>query len=197
MTQDQAAQLLRRFGLEVSRSALAALERGSGRTLDVGELALVCLAFKVPLDYLLTGSERVRISESATVAAGALAAMIAGEVADVDVPATRETVDVEGLAAVKRRHRRLWPTATPAGIVRAERLARGDVETKAAQRIDVDPADLSIAAFGRFGRSFTDERDARLGEVADTSKRSLQALRGHITRQVLAELEPVLTKGRS
>jgi len=55
-----------------------------------------------------------------------------------------------------------------------------------------------VAAHGRYGRSFSDERDRRVAEQAtsDAAPRTLQALRGHVTRAMVAELAPVLEQGR-
>jgi transcriptional regulator with XRE-family HTH domain len=202
LTQDQAAALLRRVGLDVSRSWIAALERGSGRTLDLGEVALVCVALESDLSILLAGSGHVRVSDSATIAIEKIRDVLeAGSAAlsddDLDVPITREAVlSRSGFSALKRRNRRLWPNATPAEIVEAERSARGDVELRAAKHIGVEPSEVSVAAFGRWGHSLTEERDARvLAAVAGASPRTAQALRGHVTRQLIAELEPIVRKG--
>jgi len=196
-TQDEAASLLRSSGLDVSRSALAAIERGSGRTLDLGELALVCIAFDVEISDLLAGKGRVRVSDSATVTLNGIRRVLTGQSAslrraDVDSPVTRS---LDKFSTLKRQYERLWPGARPAQIVTAERASRGEAESKAAKRLDVSPTTLSVAAFGKWGRSLTDERDARLAATpGETEGRTLQALRGHVTRELLDELRSVLDK---
>jgi hypothetical protein len=100
------------------------------------------------------------------------------------------------LAKVKRELLPLWPGMTLGGAQDAQEAARGDAERKAARKLGVDAMNLSVAAHGRYGRSFTAERDARVAEQApaDASPRSLQALRGHVTRAMLAELAPALER---
>ena len=81
-------------------------------------------------------------------------------------------------------------------LFRSERSARGEVELRAAKHIGVEPSEVSVAAFGCWGRSLTEERDARvLDAVAGATPRTAQALRGHVTRQLIAELEPIVRKG--
>jgi hypothetical protein len=78
-----------------------------------------------------------------------------------------------------------------------QRAARGEAEQKAARRLAVDPHDLAIVAFAQWGRSLTEERDARVAALSDisTTPRTTQARRGHVTRLLLDELEPKLKKG--
>ena len=89
---------------------------------------------------------------------------------------------------------RLWPGMTLRDAEDAKEAARGDAVRKAARKLGVRPLVLSAAAQGQYGRSFTAERDARVAEQApaDAPPRSLQALRGHVTRAMLAELAPAL-----
>ena len=201
LTQDQAAALLRRVGLDVSRSWIAALERGSGRTLDLGELALVCFALETNLEGLLAGTGHVRVSPQATIALEKIHGLLEGETTidddELDVPITREPVlNPADWSARKRRNRQLWPGVTPAQTVEAERAGRGEVELKVAKRLGVDPREVSLAAFGRWGHSLTAERDMRVTAAAEgASPRTTQALRGHVTRQLVTELEPIVRKG--
>jgi hypothetical protein len=63
--------------------------------------------------------------------------------------------------------------------------------------VKVSPLEVSRCAFEIWGRGLTDERDERVstvsvgtgsGKAAFTNLRSLQALRGHVTRDLVAEL---------
>jgi hypothetical protein len=69
---------------------------------------------------------------------------------------------------------------------------------KVGRRFSLDPLAVALAARATWGRSLTDERDRRMveGAPAGTAPRAIQALRGHITRALLAELEPRLTEAR-
>jgi transcriptional regulator with XRE-family HTH domain len=95
--------------------------------------------------------------------------------------------------------------------------ARGDTEMKAARALGVTPLAVATAAQRLWKRSVTAERDRRIQQEAlrhhslplqpkrspdgsmvqrfrvDIPARILQAKRGHVTRQLLVELRPVLT----
>jgi hypothetical protein len=97
----------------------------------------------------------------------------------------------------RRAWRRVWGSETPFDpdlMALAEVDALGDAETKAAASLGVTPALLALAARKRWGRSLTAERDRRLADRGHTGAepRTLQALRGHITRELLEELRPLL-----
>jgi hypothetical protein len=66
----------------------------------------------------------------------------------------------------------------------------GDAEQKAARRLRTFPLAVAAAARKRWGRSLTEERDRRVSEhaPADATPRTLQALRGHVSRDLLDEL---------
>ena len=79
------------------------------------------------------------------------------------------------------------------GAVAAVRAASGEVR-QGGTKTRVPALDLSLAAVHRWGRSLTEERDARvaLGRARRTSRGALTAVRRHVTRQLLAKLEPIL-----
>jgi len=88
---------------------------------------------------------------------------------------------------------------TPAAI--AENLAQlrldqaGVLEQRAARRFKVGALQVAVAARQRWRRSLTEERDRRSAEAtAGKSDRAAQTLRGHVTRRLLAELEPDLRR---
>src|SRR5262249_9471208 len=77
-----------------------------------------------------------------------------------------------------------------------------DAEQKAARALRVSPGAVVEAAHQRWGRGFTAERDRRVGAYTapmlkqdpDEARRPewprrLQAIRGHITRELLEELQ--------
>jgi hypothetical protein len=69
---------------------------------------------------------------------------------------------------------------------------------KIAQRLSVKPFDVSLTAHKLWGHSLSEERDRRVAESAPkkATARSIQALRGHITRSLIEELQPALEKGK-
>lgn len=74
----------------------------------------------------------------------------------------------------------------------------GEAEQKAGRRLGVPARVVMGAALNLWGRSLAEERDARVAESApaEAGARSLQALRAHATRALLAELEPLVEKFR-
>jgi hypothetical protein len=78
----------------------------------------------------------------------------------------------------------------------ASRDATDDVLVKLAARHGVNAVDLSVAAWDTWHRGFVDERDRRVSKrvaaAGELSTRSLQAHRGHVTRELLDELLPIL-----
>jgi hypothetical protein len=87
------------------------------------------------------------------------------------------------------RHFRLTDKDRPIlEAAHADKLA--DAEQKAARRMRTFPLAVAVAARKQWGRSFTGERDHRVVMQASpgASSRTLQALRGHVTRELLDEL---------
>lgn len=173
-TQDELARSLRQFGLELSRSALAGIESGSGRSLDLGEIALICSACEVSVDELVQGDGEVRLTSRSTVDLSTLRSLLKGEPS-------------KGRGS---------PQVIVFAVSDIERAALGDAEAKAARKFDVEPVHLSQAAFLVWGRSFTDERDLRVAGRAtqSASTRTLQAVRGRVTRDLIEELSPLFEK---
>jgi hypothetical protein len=72
-----------------------------------------------------------------------------------------------------------------------------EAERKAARKLVVSPDAVLRAAVNRWGHGLADERDRRIGARAETlSPRSLQAVRGRVTRALVSELRPVIKRRR-
>ena len=69
-----------------------------------------------------------------------------------------------------------------------------EAEQKAAKKLGVSADAVLAAALTLWGKTLTDERDARAEKqiTDEASPRRLQAMRGHVTRDLLDELRPVL-----
>lgn len=93
-----------------------------------------------------------------------------------------------------RRYSWLGPGMRDEDLVHLMASANNDAEQKAAAKFGVPAFVVSMAAFGRWGTDFTATRDRlvaeQLPEGAD--RRTVQALRGHVTRRLLKELRPLL-----
>jgi DNA-binding XRE family transcriptional regulator len=212
LRQDQVAKAARQVGLGWTQSTVAAIERGN-RALSLGEWFLLptvigfagrVTGYWPKLPELLPASGRVAMSAETTADVDVLRAELAGQLdhdsrtlGDYDTPFIRQLSEsTRRFTAELRRLLPLWPDMTTGGYRQAKDAARGDAERKAARKLGVPPLKLSVGAHGRYGRSFTEERDARVAEQApaDAAPRSLQALRGHVTRAMLAELAPALER---
>jgi len=66
--------------------------------------------------------------------------------------------------------------------------ARGEAERKAAQTLKWPAVRITALAIRLWSRSLTEERDARAEELASEGKET-RAVRGHITRQLLLEIQ--------
>lgn len=88
------------------------------------------------------------------------------------------------------RAKQLWPRATKADAMDALVAAGQDAEMKAARKLGLDTFDVAVLAACRWGRSLTEQRDERVKERSDasTAASAMRALRGHVTRELLAEL---------
>ncbi len=92
--------------------------------------------------------------------------------------------DVDLMERVAEEQESLW----------VEQDSRGDAEQKAARKFGLPVEDLCLIAYELWHWSLTRERDFRIRAVKPkpSSARSLQALRGHITRDLYDELaEPI------
>jgi hypothetical protein len=168
---------------------------------------LLALAYETSLADLIAGDkdELVELTPQARMSVGALRAVLSGDQAALQSLST-EAVDIPV--------RRGTPTTSRSGrfpdvLAEAQRFGIGDrsllehaldevsdAERHAARKLGTTPERLTIAAIRRWGRTLAEERDHRLNERAgDVSLRRLQALRGHITRELMAELEDEL-RGR-
>jgi len=89
----------------------------------------------------------------------------------------------------------VWAEAPATVKARAVHEAAGEAEQKAARRLGVHPAAVALAAHRLWGRSLTAERDRRVAEQSPGDlPRRIQAVRGHVTRKLVAELSPVLSR---
>jgi hypothetical protein len=73
----------------------------------------------------------------------------------------------------------------------------GEAERKAARKLGCSPDAIVTAAQQLWSRTLAAERDERIGERAGKlDRRSLQAVRGRVTRGLVRELEPIITGRR-
>jgi transcriptional regulator with XRE-family HTH domain len=180
--QEEVAVAARKYGLKWTRATIAAIELGQ-RRLPLGELALIPVVLAeadvtggriLALADLVPDDDRlVRVARGLELPAKAARALLGGQEVALPTPPIAE--------------------------------ACGDAETKAASTLRVSPEAIVQAAHRRWGRSLTAERDRRVEaytapmltlDPAEAARpgwpRRLQAIRGHVTRELLEELRPLL-----
>lgn len=87
----------------------------------------------------------------------------------------------------------VWPKAPAIAKTRAMQEASGEAEQKAARKLGMLPTAVALAAQRRWSQGLTAERDKRVLERSlGESPRRVQAIRGHVTRALIAELRPLL-----
>jgi transcriptional regulator with XRE-family HTH domain len=193
-TQDELAVMLRWSGLPLTQSGVAGIESGS-RSIDVEEMVILAAVLGVSAAELLSGNGPVRLGDSAESDLVSVSAFLSGAIPVEDLPLSTPTTKF--LAAAKSNQARInkeWPGARPAEIVKAERGADGLAEQKAARTLGVRPFDVSMAAIRLWGVSLTDHRNELVAARTepDTPARTVQAIRGRITRTLIDEIKPLL-----
>jgi transcriptional regulator with XRE-family HTH domain len=163
-TQDEIARDLRLRGFDWTRSTVAAYERGE-RAISFEELIGLLDVYETTLPSVLDGSGFLQITPSMGTPANDVIRVLAEGPFRDDGTRLGAGFDVE------------------AGF---------DAEARTAARFGVEPIAVVRAAHRRWGLGLTDERERRIVERAGpgASPRTLQALRGHVTRALLAELRP-------
>jgi len=172
LTQDELAALGRNRGLEWSRSVVASIENGN-RPLLVDELvALTLIGGPTPAD-LLSGSKSARIQVAEVTCA---------------LSVIREVIVGQYEGKIKYRTLR---------TLLVEESAQLEAEQKAARKLGVTPEVIAAAALELWSNSFTSERNDRVQKQTNigASPRTLQALRGHVARKMLDEIQTVLVRG--
>jgi transcriptional regulator with XRE-family HTH domain len=210
LTEKEFARRARAVGLPWSRATVAAFEKGTRRSVALEELLLLSYAFSIePADWFV-GKGWAELGSDSRASLGVIRAMLAGSPTEQwtrisermwDIPRFKQAPGVIGAQferlndRLERAGRALGPAATSYAAIKAVESAAGRAEVKAAYRLFVEPLDVSITAFRLWGRSFTQERDRRLGQAwRSVSFRSLPATRGRITRTLLVEIGPHLLK---
>jgi transcriptional regulator with XRE-family HTH domain len=182
LRQDEIAKEARRCGLAWTRATIAAIETGR-RTVTVDELPelVTVLSLVRKRDDRLSfapvphGSDYTR---SVELQLGAESWWF-----NLTTPAAR--AEQAGLARNERAIER-WPGLERAELQAAHVHAVGEVERQAARRLHADALDVAIGAGRLWGRTLTEERDARV--ATGGGERATRTLRGHVTRDLFVEL---------
>jgi transcriptional regulator with XRE-family HTH domain len=205
LRQDDAAARLRAHGLTSwLRGTVAQAETGS-RRFSLEDLLLLAIAYDAPVADLVAGADEdlIELSPGVRLTVGAVRALLSGDQATIH-RLHQQGVDAprEQAAARSGRFPDVLAEARRFGIRRHADVDRavtgiGDSERYAARKLGTTPERINLAALASWGRTLAEERDHRVqqqGGDAETTPRGLQALRGHVTRELLTELETILSQ---
>lgn len=200
LRQEDAAARARAYGLATwIRGTVAQAEVGA-RRLSLEEILLLAVAYETSPAQLISGDDEalVELTPDAQVSVAALRALLSGNPPELDA-LQPEGVGVTASQGTPPRSSRFPDVLAEAGrFGMGERLLDvSDTDRHAARKLGVTAQQVSSAAISKWGRSLSAERDHRLGQqAADASPRRAQALRGHITRDLMTELEAQLKQAQ-
>jgi transcriptional regulator with XRE-family HTH domain len=188
LRQEDAAKRLRELGLASwLRGTVAQVEVGA-RRLTLQEFFALAIMYETTPAALIGGEDEdlVALTTTTAICAGDLRSLLSGQVITAD--RLRPGTSIGSTRAAVGR-------AVAGGSTGSD---IGEAERYVARRLGVTVEHVNDAALARWGRSLSEERDRRVAEPAEgASPRQLQALRGHVTRELLADLTRDLTLKRS
>ncbi len=172
------------WGLPWGPSTLAKIERGE-RPLQAAEFIVLTRCVR-GLENLLVGQDEweVSLTKQTSFPLRQIVRSLAGKLAwgftapvmqdadDSDADDLEESIDPMIL--------RQAPTPADA--------AKREHERTLAKTLGVTPLAIAEAAFALWGHGLTEEREERLSQDPTQTRRTLQALRGHVTRDLKNEL---------
>lgn len=183
-TQDAVARVARAAGVAWTASTVAALETGR-RSLTIDEvvhLPEVLHRLGVPAPALDVHAD----ADSITIS-------LCGKPLRVMTSLKWEESFKQLRAGA--RAMKAFPHVTKDQMAAARIDEGGVLEQRLARRFKTDAVIVALAARARWGCSASEERDRRAAGAADSaSARGAQTLRGHVTRQLIAELAPDLSR---
>lgn len=197
---DETARQVQDYGLPWTRKVVAAVEAGE-RSVDLVELLLLSLVYEKDLAWWVTSGGGqvsphliVELNDAVRVPQEVLHSALAGDSWHTwrdfhrwDTPSRRRLAESSSLEE--------WivsgPTVPSVLDDPVAVAATGVAEQKAARTLGMDAHELSELAHLCWGQSLTMERDARVADELpkDAPRRTRQAIRGHVTRELLAELK--------
>lgn len=195
VTQAALARAARGFGLRWQDTRVSELENGTLPTPSADTLLLIALAMQdicgsVTLAEFLRGDGKVAIGRGISVTLDSLRHVVAG----ASIEALRHDLSyaiphaADMVSADIERDKRILGDPPPPEFYGYNRrgLIAAQSETKALRTLAVPASTLSALAFAAWGRSLSEERDARSPEGATPQKR------GRITRELVEELQALL-----
>jgi transcriptional regulator with XRE-family HTH domain len=203
-SQEDVAENARRHGLGWLRSTVAMVETGR-RKIDFDEMFVLAIVLSCPIEQLLpAGDDLIGVSPALSIKASGLRRYLT-EAPQSPIPLTEPAIpdssDARDLTllveSVSRKTRSVLLNDARSESVRevASRLS-DDAGNRLLDPQRVLPIEVAAAAYRLWKRGFNAERDRRVDRDApnDTTSRTRQALRGHITRKLEGELAEELRR---
>jgi transcriptional regulator with XRE-family HTH domain len=166
--QEDVAAQLRELGLTWDRTTVASFEIGR-RALRLEEVVLCCAAYNVSLAEIIKSEPEAWLQVGSRRISAPLVAKILSSESPVTLP--------------------------PAGAALALPSPPTEAERRAARHLGVSPFQLVIASEDLWDRRLDAERDRRTKK--SQSEGEVRALRGHVTRQLIEELDAALPRRRT
>lgn len=172
MTQDELVLQLQQLGLQWKRANLSALEGGTRSRAAVADLVLLGVALSCGMHELLSGSEEIALAPG---------------VPPVGLVSLRKFM--QGGAAPEVLESRLHPDS---GAKELRELP--PAERDMARRLQVPSAWVLDAAQALWGRSLTEERDARVEAMEGTTKDNRRTRRAAVTKELEMSIQKRVEK---
>jgi transcriptional regulator with XRE-family HTH domain len=212
--QEELAEKARKeWGLTWNRATVAAIETGKRELSPVEFLLLKPLLKLEAYGQLFPDNQAIAVTAEVVVTSEVLTALFSPDVDSQQILGNRQfqksrTWIDEGRRAASQLQLEVKKLPKDPGFWRRiKQQAAGDAEQKAARKLGVRPMVIAIAAYNLWKRSLSEERDFRANELYKSefdlsdddlaelsSSRQLQTVRGHVTRELLRELEPILKR---
>ncbi len=213
LTQEAIAAQARVVGFaDWARGTVSMIEGGRRRVTLEEFLALPLIlhyagAGQMRLVDLLGAGAPALINAQTAIAAETLRETLAGRPTVTFTPPTSAAVPASGRATEERREAlalwRRWASGrsarsrAPDPVMLAEVgvESRMDALVSAARSLRRSPVALSLAAVVTYGRLLMTEREERVRQriaEGERNPRTVQAIRGHVTRELLHELRPIV-----
>ena len=183
LRQDDVARAAMARGFPWYRGTVAQIE-GGHRELSVPEFfALLQILGQSVAEVFGAGDDLLELSPSFKVRAADIGQLLSGRGATFFGPNFKARTDVDDRTTI------FVPAPTVAFEAPTDLV--GEAETHAASRLGRSIPEIQLLSSRLWGHSLSIERDLRMvgREKEGLSPRSRQALRGHITRQLLEELD--------
>lgn len=195
MRQDDVAAGMRRYGFNWTGATVAAIETNR-RNVSLEEAIALPLVLRCELTDLVLSPDvpKVALNERGAIHRAALAAVLVGEATQASEqelhPLLRSSLPELDEDVLQAWEQGRFADEALIGVWINE-ARQQEAERKAARHLGVSTAQVAALALRLWGRSLSEERDARLQET-DYRAASEQAVKGHITRELRDEIKTLL-----